>query len=68
MNENNVVCKTKFKRWCIENRMRASDVAEILGCSVKAVYSYMQGSRLPSRKIERLMRERLGIDTRDFFE
>ena len=59
---------TRFKKWCIENRMKAADVAEKLGCSRKTVYAYMQGSRLPSRKTERLMKERLDIDTSEIFE
>ena len=67
MNEAKVEYKTQFKRWCIENRMRAADVAEELGCSVKTVHAYMQGSRLPSRKMERRMEEKLKIDTRQMF-
>lgn len=64
----NRVHKTKFKAWCVENRMKASDVANQLGCSQKAVYAYMQGYRLPSRKTERAMKEKLGIDTKEIFD
>lgn len=66
--ESKVTYKTKFKKWCIENRMRAADVAKVLECSPKSIYAYMQGYRLPSRKTERLMREKLGIDTKEIFE
>lgn len=59
---------TKFKRWCIDNRMRAADIAEAIGCSPKTIYAYMQGSRLPSRRMERLMREKLGIETKEIFD
>ena len=68
MEENNVVFKTKFKAWCVDNRMRATDVAEALGCSVKTIYAYMQGYRLPSRKMERAMKEKLGINTKEIFD
>ena len=60
--------KTKFKEWCVNNRMRAVDIAEKLECSPKAVYAYMQGYRLPSRKMERAMKEKLGIDTKEIFD
>ena len=60
--------KTRFKKWCVENRMRAADIADAIGCSPKTVYAYMQGSRLPSRKMERLMKERLDINTNEIFE
>lgn len=59
--------KTKFKKWCVENRLSARTVANEIGCSRKSVYSYMQGDRYPSRKIMRRMEEKLGIDTRQMF-
>lgn len=62
-----ITYKTKFKKWCTENSYSAGTIAKELGCSKKAVYSYMQGLRYPSRKILRLMEERLGIDTREMF-
>lgn len=68
MNNSEITYKTAFKKWCIENRMRAGDIAQVLGCSVKTIYAYMQGSRLPSRRMERLMKEKLDIDTKEIFE
>ena len=60
-------CKTPFKKWCIDNHLRGADVAKELGCSVKSVYAYMQGYRLPSRRTMRAMEEKFGINTRDIF-
>lgn len=60
--------KTEFKKWCVENKMRASDVAKAVGCSRKTIYAYMQGSRLPSRRTERLMKEKLDINTHEIFK
>ena len=62
-----VLYKTEFKRWAVENHMRASDIAKAVGISTKSVYAYLQGWRLPSRNTMRKMEEALGINTRDIF-
>ena len=60
--------KTKFKQWCIENRFRAADIANELGCSVKTIYAYMQGYRLPSRKMMKEMERKFEINTKEIFD
>lgn len=66
--EKEMLYKTSFKQWCVENHMPAATIAKELECSVKTVYAYMQGYRYPSRKMLRAMEEKLGIDTRRMFD
>lgn len=65
--ETAVQYKTEFKRWAVENHMRAADIAKAVGISSKSVYAYLQGWRLPSRSTMRKMEEALGINTREIF-
>lgn len=66
--EEEKVYKTKFKQYCVENHLRAADVADEVGCSVKSIYAYMQGYRLPNRRTMKVMERKLGIDTREIFD
>ena len=67
-NSDNVVYKTKFKRWVVENRYTAKQLGSMIGCSPKSIYAYMQGARLPNRATMKKMEQALGIDTRDMFD
>ena len=57
----------KFQKFCIDNGLTATQVANRLGISKYTVYSYWRNERLPSRKVERKMEAEFGIDTRKMF-
>lgn len=59
--------RTEFKRWCAENGHTARSVAEKVGISVQAAYSYMEGRRNPSRRTQKKMEEVFGVSMRDVF-
>lgn len=51
----------KFKLWCIANGYTARKIEEITGIGYKNIYAYWQGNRLPTRKNEKILKEKLGI-------
>ena len=51
----------KFKKWCVEHNYTAKLVYEITGIPVRAIYSYWDGTRRPTRDREKVMIEKLGI-------
>lgn len=51
----------KFKVWCIENGYTIKKVAEVTGLSCSSVSAYWQNIRQPSRKTEKMLKEKLGI-------
>lgn len=59
--------KTEFKRWCVENRYSAVDIAEATGIAVYTIYAYMEGRRYPKRENLKRLAETFGFDARDIF-
>ena len=51
--------KTAFKSYCEANGYTARDVATMVGVSMYTVRSYIQGVRYPSRKVMKVMDEKL---------
>ena len=57
--DNAMTQKSKFRLYCEEHGYKAQDVADALGISLHTVHAYMRGARFPSRKILKLMNEKL---------
>ena len=58
----------KFKLWCIANGYTAKKVSELTGISTQSIYAYYQGARVPNRKTEAILKEKLGIPSGLFDE
>lgn len=59
---------TKFKQFCQRNEYSAEYLSYVLGVSKRTIYSYMQGSRVPSRKICKRIDTILKVDSNQLFD
>lgn len=59
---------TKFKIWCKEQGMTATEVAKKLEVSNSTVYKYWQGISKPTRQVEEKMIQVFGINTKEMFD
>ncbi|MDO4503840.1 MAG: helix-turn-helix transcriptional regulator [Clostridia bacterium] len=59
---------TKFKLFCQKNGYSAEYLSYALGVSKRTIYSYMQGSRVPSRKICKRIDSILKVDSNQLFD
>lgn len=51
--------KPAFKSYCETHGYTAREIATLVGVSLHTVRSYMQGARYPSRKVMKVMDEKL---------
>lgn len=59
--------ETRFKKWCVENGHTSLEISERVGISRQAVYSYMEGRRVPSRNTQKRFEEAYDVSMRDLF-
>ena len=59
--------KNEFKKYCKEQKLTAQMIEEKTGINKRTVYSYFSGARSPNRENRKILREKLGINTEEFF-
>lgn len=65
---NHVKKMTPFRVACLEKGYATKDaVAKILDVKPKTAYTYMIGERTPSKRVMRLIKERMGLDPFELF-
>ena len=60
--------ETEFKKWCVDNCLTARMIEEKTGIKRRTIQTYFNGSRSPSKPTRKVLREKLGVDTRLFFD
>ncbi|WP_405379367.1 hypothetical protein [Phascolarctobacterium sp.] len=58
----------RFKLWCVANGYTARKIEEATGISRKNIWAYWQGTRVPTRANEAILKEKLGIPSGLFDE
>ena len=60
--------ETAFKKWCVENCLTARMIEERTGIKRRTIQTYFNGSRSPSKPTRKILREKLGEETRHLFD
>ncbi len=58
---------SEFKKLCKEKKLTASMIEEKTGIKKRTIYSYFSGSRSPNKATRQILREKLGINTEEYF-